>query len=211
MKLILDFDDVLFDAKALKEVMFDVLRNEGVENGEQLYEAERRSGRAFIPRDFLRRACASQEEEGDTTIEVDVDVMYESIISRCPEFTNQELVELIGSVGGENCYIVTNGNEEFQMDKIVRAGLDTLVAKVIIVPGTKSVEIEHICKQFPDEEVVFLDDKTIYFDDIDREACKNLKTVLYNDKGTIGELEAEMRKIHTPEVKEFVVGGPIMR
>lgn len=192
MKLILDFDDVLFNSKALKEVMFGVLRDEGMENGEDLYEVERRSGRAFVPRDFLRRACRTQEDEGDTIIEVDVDSMYEKIMGRCPDFVNQELVALVQSVGKENCYIISNGNKEFQEDKVVRANLNTMVTKVIVVPGTKSVEIEQICKEFSNEEIVFVDDKSIYFDDLDREACKNLKAVLYNENG-LESLKVELK------------------
>ena len=211
MKLILDFDDVLFNAKDLKEVMFSLLLEEGVLNGNELYDRERRSGRVFMLKDFLKFACTTSGEGGSVLVEVNVDSIYEKIMSTCPDLVNQDMIKLLQLVGKENCYIISNGDQEYQKDKIIRAGLDTMVTAVIVVPGTKSKEIEKVCSEFPNDEVLFVDDKQSYFDDIDYERCKNLKTILYKGKESMSEIENEIHKIQVPENQKSMSGGPVMR
>ena len=43
MKLILDFDDVLFKAGDLKEVIFSILASHGVKNAQEFYDMARKS------------------------------------------------------------------------------------------------------------------------------------------------------------------------
>jgi FMN phosphatase YigB (HAD superfamily) len=209
MKLILDFDDVLLNAKGLKQVMCDILREEGVENGEELYEEERKSGRAFIPKEFLQRSCLASR--GESFVAVDVDMMYEKMLDACAYLVNQELVTLIKKVGKDNCFIVSNGNQEFQENKIQRSGLDVLVKKIVIVSGTKSLEIEQICAEFPQDSILFIDDKSINFNDINLNMCKNLKMILYKGKESLAEVEDEIHKAQMVENQKVMVGGPAMR
>lgn len=208
MKLILDFDDVLLDAKGLKQVMCDILREEGVENGEELYEEERKSGRVFTPKEFLQRSCLSKGEGSEA---VNVDSMYEKMLDACIYLVNKELVTLVKKVGKDNCFIVSNGNQEFQENKIQRSGLSVLVKKIVIVSGTKSLEIEQICAEFPQEPILFVDDKSINFSDIDLNVCKNLKTILYKGKESLIKVEDEIHKAQMTENQKVMSGGPAMR
>lgn len=218
MKLILDFDDVIFNARGLKDVMFRVLREHGVENGEELYTRERsKPDNIFMPKEFLRNACSGLgAEDDDVMTEVNIDALYDEILSECPKLINQELVAMVTSVGKEDCYIISNGSQEFQMDKIIRSGLHALVENITIVPGSKKQEIEKICKRSPNEEIIFADDKSIFFDDLDREACKNIKTVMYNENG-VENLKAEVevsRRLEQDREKEIhmhVQTGLVMR
>ena len=218
MKLILDFDDVLFNARGLKDVMFRVLSEHGVENGEELYNRERsRPGNIFMPKEFLRNACSTLDmEDDDVVTEVNVDELYNEIMRECPRLINQELVALVASIGKENCYIISNGSQEFQMDKIIRSGLQALVGDIIVVPGSKKQEIEKICKRFPNEEVIFADDKSIFLNDLDRDVCKNLKTVIYNENG-LENLTAEVEagrlseQSREKEIHRQEPAGPMMR
>ena len=207
MKLILDFDDALFNAKELKDVIFRVLREHGVENGEELYTRERsKVGNIFMPKEFLKNACSALDmEDSDVVTEVNVDELYDEIMSECPRLINQGLVVLTTSVGKENCYIISNGSQEFQMDKMKRSGVGALVGSIIVVPGSKKQEIEKICRKFPNEEVIFADNKSIFFDDLDREVCNNLKTVLYNENG----LESLMAEIEVSRLSEQSRGKEI--
>jgi FMN phosphatase YigB (HAD superfamily) len=198
MKLIFDFDDVLLNTKGLKYIMCEKLREEGVDNGEELYEIERQKGKAFTLKEFLKNVCLVTEAKGFPPIKTDV--LYEKIMEACPGLINHELVDVIKATGKENCFIVSNGDQEFQEDKITRTGLDALVTRVVIVPGTKSIEIQKICNEFPEDKVIFIDDKSIYFNDIDQEAATNLKMILYTGKETVSEIEKEIgvRELQEP-------------
>lgn len=178
MKLILDFDGVLFDSLKLKETFFTVLGRHGMLDIEEQYHFERANERPFSLVLFIKRLC---KKKGMS--ELEAEAIYGEIMDSCRNFRNEPLALLLGRVGRENCYIVTNGEEEFQKDKIARTGLKELVDKVIVVPGTKKFAIERLCDMFPGEPIIFVDDEEIFFEDLDMEKCKNLTTVLYDKDG----------------------------
>lgn len=183
MKLILDFDDVLFETSRLKEKFFAVLGEHGILRAQEKYHFERANDRPFSLKLFIRRLC---KERGVGNQEADS--LYDETMSVCSELLNPKLIALIENVGRKNCFLVTNGEEDYQEDKISCSGAAQLVEEVIIVPGTKKFVIESLCRRFPDEAVVFVDDKEKFFEDIDKEQCKNLVTVLY-DGNDIEQLE----------------------
>lgn len=186
MKLIVDFDDVLFKAGDFKEVVFDTIARYGVSDARARYDEERKKDTPFSLKNFLRTLF--EEKKGSS---LGVGIIYNEIMDYCERFVNQDLVGVMHKVGKENCYIVSSGDSEYQHDKITKTGLDKLVAKVIVVSGSKNVEIELICKEFPDDEVIFTDDKNIYFDDINRKVCPKLTTVTYDEQGQ-ANLEAKI-------------------
>lgn len=188
MKLIVDFDDVLFDVGTLKEKFFTVLEARGIQNARDEYVFERKNDRPFSLRLFLKRICGV---EGMS--ESEVEVMYQEIMSVCHDLRNVELLELFKENGKENCFIVTSGEEEFQLDKIKRTGADEYVSEVIVVPGTKKAIVESLCIRFTGEQVIFIDDKQKFFDDITMEKCPNLRTMLF-DKYTVDLVREAIRE-----------------
>jgi hypothetical protein len=53
MKLIFDFDDVLFNAAVLKKNIFSVLEKYGITNGKESYDRARLSGEPFSLKRFF--------------------------------------------------------------------------------------------------------------------------------------------------------------
>jgi FMN phosphatase YigB (HAD superfamily) len=205
MKLIIDFDDVLFKVSNVKTALFAALKSHGVNNPEEYYAEERKMGRPFSLKKFLAHVYQQENIFG-----ISVEEMHEEIMSVCKDSVNTELVELVRTVGKENCYIVTSGDEEFQKDKIARAGLNDLIREIIVVPGSKKEAVQSLCGQYPNEEVIFIDDKNTFFTDIDMEACRNLKTVLYNENG-YENLKAEMEESKRVETSRNAPPAPPMR
>ncbi len=217
MKLILDFDDVLFNAKELKEILFASLVSHGIHNAREFYAMARKSGEPFSLRRFLYNVT---EYKGANDIHrgVDVDALYNEIMSACSHLGNQELIALVKDSGKDNCYIVTNGDDDFQRDKIRRLGISALVKEIHVVSGSKKEKIEEICRVFEDEDVIFVDDKNKFFTELDMEACPNLKTVIYNENGLdnlIAEIEAskvsEQSRNQSNEIYKQSPAGPGMR
>ena len=109
----------------------------------------------------------------------------------CPNLLNTELIETVKKLGKENCFIVTNGEQEFNHDKILRIGLQDLFYEqnIFIVLGSKKEIIEKICAKHKNEKVIFIDDKAKHFEDLDFTKCPNLKTILYTGQKLEGVLE----------------------
>ena len=173
MKYIFDFDDVLFDTEKFKEHIFNFLEKVGVNKlkVKTYYRKDRESKSPFSLKKFLLDICAA---EG---IKRDQQEMYEDIMRTCQIFINGDLRELITRLGKENCFLVTDGLEEFQKDKIKHSAVHRLFNQIYIVQGSKKGPVEYVCGKYTDEPVIFFDNKKEYFNDLDKEKFPNLKTV----------------------------------
>ncbi len=167
MKLILDFDDVLFkNTPEFKDWMFSVIAEAGVMRKKAEAEYKKVRMDQFSLRNFLTGLIGNDD-------------IYKKIISICSKLVNEEMIASARQTGRENCYLVTNGDREFQEDKIRRSGIVPLFKEIHILPGSKKEVIEKICQKNPGEEIIFYDDKEKFFADLDRRKYPNLKTVLY--------------------------------
>lgn len=184
MKVIFDFDDVIFNAKEFKSAIFQILEGKGYERVQEKYEVMRGEGGAFSLKIFLRNVdptLSFEEEES----------LYQQILGFSELLINQEVLNIIRCLEKDNCYIVSSGFDEFQKDKIRRCVGENLVSEIIVVEGNKGPIIEAICKRHEREDVIFVDDKLEHFGSIKMNECENLKTVLFNEHG-LENLKAEI-------------------
>ncbi|MEN9551869.1 MAG: hypothetical protein RI935_246 [Candidatus Parcubacteria bacterium] len=207
MKLVLDFDDVIFNAKAFKELMFFYLAERGIRNAKEVYEQMRQRERAFSVIRYLDELGIKEEEERDE--------VYEGIMTPCVWLANKEVIALMEQIGKENIFILSQGDGAFQRDKIERSlGGNVLGSHVVVVPESKTEELKRICHMFNTEEVIFVDDKVEFLNAIPVTNIQNLKTVLFNENG-LDTLRSEIRESRRLEQEranqERNTKGPTMR
>ena len=187
MKFIFDFDDVLLNNTGqFKPHMFACIAKAGVPRNVAEGHYKEKRVQEFSLRDFITHLF-SKYEIAEPTIEN----VYTEIMGECKNFINTELVEVVKKLGKENCWIITNGEQVFNHDKVFMSGLDTLFSEIHIVPGSKKEIIEKICAENKNEKVIFVDDKAKFIDDINMTKCPNLKTILYDTHG-LEKVKAEI-------------------
>lgn len=185
MKFIFDFDDVLFfNTKQLKERIYASLAKAGVSRSKAEEYYKKTDGINFQLKDMLNYFSLNED-------------LYEEILKENKNFINKELLEIIKKLGKENCFILTHGVEDWQKDKIKSAGIAPLFSDIIIVSEQKKDSIENICVKYKDEQVIFVDDKIKYLENIDMTKCPNLKTILYDENG-LEKLKAEIQLVNLP-------------
>lgn len=189
IKLICDFDDTLFDTKKFKVKMFSAIEKAGVSHSlaKQNYKEIRDLDTPFSLRMFLSLLFKQKGKEKIITN------LYKKIMSDCSNLLEKKLIDIVHKIGKSNCYIVTNGDEEFQLDKINKSKIGSLIHSIDVVPGSKKKIIEKICIENPSSLIIFIDDKAKFFEDLDMEKCKNLKTILFDENG-LQKLTLEMNK-----------------
>lgn len=172
MKFIFDFDDVLFNTTdELIKHIYAVLKKEGVPHNSAKKYLEREVLNRFSLKKMLVYFSVSPK-------------LYERILKESKKFVNKELLKIIKKLGKVNCYIITYGDEEFQLDKIKRTNTNSLFSEIIVVSVDEKKElIEKICAKHKNEKVVFIDDKPKHFVDLDFKKCPNLKTILFDERG----------------------------
>lgn len=170
MKYIFDFDDVIFETtRHRKEHMFPLIEKAGI----PLVEIEAYYKIARENCFSLKKLLSYFSLGGD---------LYEKIMAKSKNFINEKVVEFIKKIGKDNCYIVTYGDREFNLEKIIQSGASDLFhnQNILVVSGSKKEVIEKLCNKHAEEKVIFIDDKIKFINDLDLEKCPNLKTLLYS-------------------------------
>ena len=183
-KYIFDFDDVVFfNTEKFKRHMYACFEEAGVpyETVKKYYKIEKEKG-------WVLQNLVGSVLKGENITSIGKNELAEKIMKECRSFINHELTARIERLGSENCYMVTHGVSEYQLEKVDRTGLRSLFAQIFVVQDTKKGPVEMICEQFKDHEVVFVDDKEKRFADLDFEKYPNLRKVLYVGPESIDEI-----------------------
>src|SRR3989338_2716045 len=121
MKIIFDFDDTLFNSQAFKQHIFSSLTKFGIasEAAKKYYLKVR--GGEFSLKQFLKELSVVQ------AVPLHIEAVYQEIMEACPNYINNELVAIARNVGKANCFIVTYGEKEFNLDKVRMSGIGEYV------------------------------------------------------------------------------------
>jgi len=174
-KYIFDFDDVLFfNTEKFKKHMYSCFEGIGVPYDvvKQYYKKER--DRGFVLANLVISVINGEHIKSITASE-----LTEKIMGACKSFVNHELLDRIRKLGVDNCFIVTHGVREYQLEKIQRSGISPFFSHISVIQDTKKAAVEAICERFKDDNVIFVDDKEKRFADLDFKKYPNLQTVLY--------------------------------
>lgn len=183
-KYIFDFDDVLFfNTEKFKKHMYKCFEEVGVsyETVKKYYKEERDKG-------FVLGNLVISTLKGERINSISPGELTEKIMGECKNFTNNELIDVIKGLGVENCYMVTHGVMEYQLEKIHRTGLRPFFHNISVIQDTKKGSVEAICEEFKGHEVIFVDDKEKRFADLDFKKYPNLRVVLYVGPESISEI-----------------------
>lgn len=163
MKLILDFDDTIFDTERFKkEKLFLCLEKQGVSasNFEQNYKKYGATHPTYDLSTHLKSLCR------EFNIQIDTDSVIYEISKGLEEFVFPEYLEIIKKYGRENIFILTQGDLNFQQLKIKRSEVDKKVEQILIVRDSKKEKLDELALLWPNETIVFVDDKfkNLYFE-----------------------------------------------
>lgn len=183
-KYIFDFDDVLFfNTEKFKKHMYQCFEEVGVsyDKVKQYYKIEKEKG-------WILQNLVESVLTGENITTITKEDLSEKIMKECKNFVNTLLIDKIKELDTENCYMVTHGVTEYQLEKVRRTELEPLFCDISVVQNTKKGSVEAICEQFKDQEVIFVDDKEKRFADLDFEKYPNLRKVLYTGPESIDEI-----------------------
>lgn len=183
-KYIFDFDDVLFfNTEQFKKHMYQCFEVVGVP-----YDVVKKYYKKELDEGFVLKNLVDSILRNENISSISPAELNEKIMGECKNFINNGLIDRIKDIGADNCYMVTHGVTEYQLEKINRTGIKPLFAHISIIQDTKKESIEMICEQFKNDEIVFVDDKEKRFIDLDFKKYPNLRTVLYVGQKSISEI-----------------------
>jgi hypothetical protein len=169
MKYIFDFDDVLFQTTAgFRKKLILQLNKVGISEDKISEYILKERLNLFSLKNMVKFLGLPDD-------------LYQDIMADNSDFINHNLIELIKKQNKQDVFVVTYGDEEFQLAKLNSSGVVNLFLpeNIFITSGSKKEIIENICTRNKNEKIIFIDDNQKHFNDIDFQKCSNLTTILY--------------------------------
>ena len=181
MKYIFDFDDVIFDAHAFKNKIADSLLRYGISREDFLDDyAQVRGPRYSVSKHIADIFQKHNLNIGTNEIEFIVDSLFVDI----KELLNEDVVIFV-SQHARDVFVLSAGDPDFQMRKIIETGIKDMVQEVVVVPHSKKEWVIDFAEKYSNETVYFIDDNTEHITHKEFNSFSNLNTILYVDKNSL--------------------------
>lgn len=178
MKYIFDFDDVIFDSHTFKNRIAELLLGYSISREDFLADYAQVRGPGYSVSQHITDLFQKYNVQvGESEITSIVDTLFADI----KQLLNFDVVTFI-SKNTSDVFILSAGNTDFQMRKIIETGIKDIVSEVVIVPHSKKEWVIVFAKKYPDETVYFIDDNREHLLHKEFDSVSNLKTILYTGK-----------------------------
>lgn len=180
MKIILDFDDVIFNTRKFIKDYKKVFAAFGVPEKEFDYPRER-DARGRVKTYDLKKHLKSTKKR----LKVDVKKLEDNIadfIKQGGKYVFDDAFRFLEKFSGQQLYILSYGNKEWQARKIENSGVGRCFEKIIIVNSEKSNGIGMLFKS-PNECIMFVDDRVEHIEDVKRSHPQTITVLLQRKEG----------------------------
>lgn len=171
MKIVLDFDDTLFNTHQMMMELIKISEKAG-----------------FAESDFWLAFEKSKEKTRDIDIKFVVEFLYENSITKKISGKKEEVIKEMESVflrlkdfiypdflNFVNCFekkdliILSIGKTIFQEEKIKNSGAQNFFGEVFIIPEDKVGKFKFIIQKYSNEKIFFVEDSPFQIDQVKKE------------------------------------------
>lgn len=179
MKIFIDFDDVLFDAKKFRKDLKKIFLKNGVKRDQfedTYYTFEKKgweTGRYYYPKDQIRRL---KKDFKVNTQKLEKEIFR--LLLDLRKYLFFDAGWFLRKFSKKDLFLITYGHKKFQKDKIVGSMIGKYFKKIIISKENKLLEIVRVMRVWglKKEGVIFIDDKPEHLKKIEKKA-KSIKTI----------------------------------
>lgn len=179
MKIVLDFDDTIFNTHALMRGLVKIFTKKG-----------------FSEDQFWGAYKECKEKSGDLDKVLLVDLLYklkifdknkvnaeiDRIIERSYEFVYQDFFDFVLDFKKKDLILLSFGTTDFQKIKIENSGILKYFCESIITSKNKADDIEEILKKHV-ESLIFMDDKASQIDEAKKRLPQIIAIKMEREKG----------------------------
>jgi FMN phosphatase YigB (HAD superfamily) len=179
MKIFIDFDDVLFNAKKFKRDLICIFKKHGVDKSkfeDSYYTYPKKNsniGRFYYPGDQVKRL---KKIYGLDTKNIEREIGR--LMNNLEKYIFRDVDLFLENYRKSDLFLITFGHKNFQKDKIKGAKIGKYFRNIIISRGDKLGEILKIARKYNfknNENILMIDDRPEYLERIEKGA-KMIKT-----------------------------------
>ena len=156
MKIVLDFDDTIFNTHQLMQEVLAVFNNLGFQE-EQFWDAYKECRKRVG--DFDKEILINLLSELKSFDKEKVGTEIDSIISKSRNFVYHDFFDFVSGFDKKDLILLSFGATDFQRTKIENSGIIPYFEKVIITSDDKTIDLESIFKKSANEKMFFIEDK----------------------------------------------------
>ncbi|MFA6096146.1 MAG: HAD family hydrolase [Candidatus Paceibacterota bacterium] len=163
MKIVIDFDDTIFDTYMFVQEIIEHFKRVGFTSDEfrEIYRKSKEKMKDFDQKvvvDLFFQLKPFDKEE--VVSEID------SLIERSEEFVYPDFKKFANERLRKELILLSFGSTDFQKRKIDNANIGNFFDKVHITDKDKVVYLENIYRGNPEDLIVFIDDKAVEIDKV---------------------------------------------
>ncbi len=163
MKIILDFDDTIFNTHNLMRDVCAVFSDLGFQE-EQFWgayaECKEKAG------DFNPEIIINLLNEIKPFDEIKAKKKINSILGNSKDFVYPDFFSFAKNFNKKDLILLSFGEANFQRTKIKNSGVSPFFSEIIITQKNKTENLEPLCKKYSEEKIFFIDDKTKQIDEV---------------------------------------------
>lgn len=162
MKIFIDFDDVIFNAKKFRKDLIGIFGKHGITKQEfessyySFGKKEEMRGKYYDPRRQIK-VLKKKYVVNNERLKKDLDAFLKDLRG----YIFPDVRDFLDNFEKKNLFLITYGHAQFQKKKIVNSGMSRCFNKILICRGNKVDIINDVCKKrgiTPGEEDILLID-----------------------------------------------------
>ncbi len=162
MKIVLDFDDTIFNTSAFNEKLFNIFKEAGFSRKEYEINYQRSTEiKGDFDADFMIELFLQIKKINKNEIRKEINL----IVNKSKDYIYKDFFDFAKNFNKKDLILVSVGVKYFQTSKIENAGIISFFNKINIPLKYKSEEINLIIKRSPGEKIFLIDDKAKQIDE----------------------------------------------
>ncbi len=189
MKIVLDFDDTIFNTHELIQCFFGVFKQVGFSSEEFLngFEMVRKKRRDFDLPTFVD--LLNEKKPFDKKA---VESQLDTIINKSNVLVYPDFLEFARKFDKDSLMILSFGTTPFQKNKIEKSNILPFFSEVIITDKNKDEEINHIVNKYNREKIFFVEDKATQIDRVKNKFPEVIVMKMERPEGRFNNMKSEL-------------------
>jgi FMN phosphatase YigB (HAD superfamily) len=206
MKVFIDFDDVIFNAKRFKNDLIKVFLENGITRSEfdnsyyTFAKKDQDRGKYYDPKSqiqVLRRRRQINHKK--------LNLKIDDLMGNLERYVFPDVAYFLGNFSKKDLFLITYGHVRFQKNKIKGSGIGKYFRKTIVSKKNKIDDILKIAgkiKLFPEEDIILIDDRPEQIEEVEKRKKKVTTFRMCRKEGRYSDLICLKRDYEVRNLRE---------
>jgi len=204
MKIVLDFDDTIFNTHQMMADLVKISEKAG-----------------FTESEFWSAFKDNKEKAKDIDVKVIVEFLYknsatkifsykkeeiieemESVFSRLRDFVYPDFLDFVNCFAKKDLIILSIGKTNFQEEKIKNSGVQKFFNETIIIPEDKVGKFKSLLLEYGGEKIFFIEDNSFQIDQVKKEFPQIITFKMERPQGKNVQTKSELTDYVVKDLEE---------